>query len=240
MWRYYPNYELALGMPERLYPTLAQPDRVVDRYYKQALKCWHPDKINMHPGLRGTAKGKATMRNILALLEDSREKLKAGTGWPRALKNNTRFLGTSFEPVYHSKYWNTTLTTPLALYNVSQPCKLMDAWHLALLGNHITPTIEAELRTYRPCRLYLVYQRYHFAFDNRPPKTHFFWHLGELGWNLWDLFFYAVGTGGRGEYYGGMIYLLSAEEKRNLVASGWYKLDDFEEWGEDDLFYDII
>ncbi|PSN66632.1 hypothetical protein BS50DRAFT_587731 [Corynespora cassiicola Philippines] len=222
-FRYYPNYEKVLGMEERLYPTLAQPNSRVEKYYKQGMKCWHADKLNKHKGL-----SKDAMEEILKLIEDSRDKLKKGTGYPRLLGTQLEMQVTNVKEggkdygkeVYRSEYWNTTVETSLALYNNSAPCTPRIA--LSRLFDPASaqmPTSEKELGSHHACNIKTVARQYYFAYRNPPPPEFPLWG-NALGWGPFDVLYWAYGT--RLGWYSAAPRLMSIEEKERLVSTGWF------------------
>jgi hypothetical protein len=76
-----------LRIPPRVYPRLLEPASSVSSFYKQMMKCWHPDKIHFHPNQAAADTFAKDVRVILALCRD---RMSLGKLYPRSIWSRGR------------------------------------------------------------------------------------------------------------------------------------------------------
>jgi hypothetical protein len=185
-WLHYPSYAAVLELPSppSPWPLPWPPSSLVKRQYRRSRRCWHPDKRHVHPNLSTRTHGE-----IVALVEDAKDKLLAGPILPWAMRTpaDRQHHGEATE----SLYWHAHLPMPRALRAMPRcagDCTMRRAVAVRLLTPYwradacLPCTLEQGVpwTAYIKPSLFPLPPRLWDASLLPPRRVHAFWHSDSL------------------------------------------------------------
>ncbi|KAH7064313.1 hypothetical protein BKA63DRAFT_558267 [Paraphoma chrysanthemicola] len=101
-----------LGIPPPVYERLVVPAGAVRSYYRQAMKCWAPDKAHRHPGVADGRLGENDLKMVRKVLERCRDVMSLGKGYPRTVEVGAEAVEIQHSGFWDLSSWNTTWYLP--------------------------------------------------------------------------------------------------------------------------------
>ncbi|KAH7075161.1 hypothetical protein FB567DRAFT_553429 [Paraphoma chrysanthemicola] len=126
-----------LGIPPLVYERLVVPRGAVRSFYRQAMKCWAPDKAHRHPGVADGRLAENDLKMVRKVLERCRDVMSLGTGYPRTVEVGAHSVEIQHSDLWDLSSWNTTWYLP---WEVQRPSHcIMDMAVSAYLWSPFTP-----------------------------------------------------------------------------------------------------